>query len=145
MPSQQFPQSEKFNCVFQLIKHRHNKAFIFSSVAPTTTTPSLPLFPGLPHVFTRLCAAVPRFARGEAKSGLLCLKHFPSIRSVASLFGFVLCFLFFSVCQSARPPPQSLKGLLIEAKGEFNGCLFRGLRRALPSLSPLHETTWNLL
>lgn len=32
MPSQQFPQSEKFNCVFQLIKHQHNKAFIFSFI-----------------------------------------------------------------------------------------------------------------
>lgn len=32
MPSQQFPQSEKFNCVFQLIKHQHNKAFISSFI-----------------------------------------------------------------------------------------------------------------
>lgn len=27
MPSQRFPQSEEFNCVFQLIKHQHHKSF----------------------------------------------------------------------------------------------------------------------
>lgn len=44
MPSQQFPQSEKFNCVFQLIKHQHNKAFIFSFIS------FIPLFSASTHL-----------------------------------------------------------------------------------------------
>lgn len=133
MPSQQFPQSEKFNCVFQLIKHQHNKAFIFSSI------PVIPHFLSLPHVFLAL-SGCPRSAcfsqvvKVEMGSSVLTLS---SIRLIVLLFGF--CVLVVkALC-------QSLKGLLMEAKGEFNGCLFRGLCLALPSLSELHETMWNLL
>lgn len=40
MPSKQFSQSEKCNCIFQLIKPKHNKAFILPLPPSHSSPPS---------------------------------------------------------------------------------------------------------
>lgn len=122
MPSKQFSQSEKCNCIFQLIKPKHNKAFILPQPPPSLSTPPT-------HSL--------HFKRGNMKTQA----------SAKCKINILLSFLCFyghhqeSLCMYGTDESMAAWSVhkcgAAQIQWEFKACLFRG-----PLCSPPSSLFW---